>query len=144
MRHDDGHVGKVDSNIVDVHWITVFQPHAAAARHSGANARMPGVKYHRKFRFSNHFIEWIHGFVVGVKLLQRRMELESANAALCAISRRASFTASGPRIGSTLAKAITISLFSAAKSTTSSFETCGRPVSRSSTEKTTQPILRDR
>ena len=47
-------------------------------------------------------------------------------------------------MGSTLAKAITMSLFSAAKAATSSFETCGRPVSRSSTEKTTQPILRER
>ena len=39
------------------------------------------MKNHRELRFGDHFIKRIGGFVVGVKLLQRRMQLEAANAA---------------------------------------------------------------
>ena len=42
------------------------------------------------------------------------------------------------------AKAIATSAFAAAKSATSSFESCGRPDSRSSTENTTHAMRRDR
>src|SRR5215831_16713046 len=57
---------------------------------------------------------------------------------------RDSRTPSAPRDGSMLANAIAMSAFSAANSTTLSLGTIGRPVSFSSTGKTTQPIFRER
>src|SRR5581483_981932 len=61
--------------------VSVFEAHAAAPRHARSDAAVAGVEDHRELGFGHYFVERIGGFVVGEKLHQRRMQLESANAA---------------------------------------------------------------
>jgi hypothetical protein len=56
----------------------------------------------------------------------------------------ASRIASGPRVGSTLTNGMAMSEFAEANASTSSFDTCRRPDSRSSTVNTTQASFRER
>src|SRR5262245_55627899 len=79
MRHDDWHIRKVDSYIVDWHRISVFQTDSATAPHSCPDAAVPGVKDHRKPRLCEHFIERVGDAVVRIELLDRWMKLQPAH-----------------------------------------------------------------
>ena len=81
MRHDDRHVREIDRHIVDRHRMAVLQPDAAAASHPGSDSAVSGVKEHRQARFREDLVERIRDAIVGEELLQRRMQLQAANAA---------------------------------------------------------------
>ncbi len=81
MRHDDRHVRKIHSDVIDEHRVAVLQPDAAAAGHTGADAAVPGVEQHGQFCFGEDFVERVRHPIVWRKRLQRRVQLEAANAA---------------------------------------------------------------
>jgi len=66
-------------HVVDVHRIRVLQSHAPATGHAGADTAVPGVKGHREPRLGKNFVERISNMVVGVELLERRMQLEAVD-----------------------------------------------------------------
>ena len=75
MRENDGHVGKIDSHVVDIHRVTVLQPDASAATHSCADSAVARVKDDRQAGFVDDFIKRIDCAIVRMELLQRRMKL---------------------------------------------------------------------
>jgi hypothetical protein len=79
VREDDGHIGKIDGNIIEIHGVRIFQPHVVAGSHARSHARLPGVEQRRLAGLRDRLVERIRQSVVGKKALHRRVELESLN-----------------------------------------------------------------
>ena len=119
----------------------VLEPDAAAARHAGADPAVAGVEEHRQPRLGEHLVERVGQAVVGDELLQRRVELEPADAAA---------SDEPPRLAYRLLSRVRVQADEGKRDVgVSSREvedrlvsTCGRPVSCSSTANTTQAMRR--
>ena len=83
-----------------------FSADAASASHSAADTAVPGVEDHRHLRFRENFVKRIDGSVVCLELLDRWVQLESANTTCGDQATRLVRQLSGPRVGSTLANAM--------------------------------------
>jgi hypothetical protein len=71
VGEDDLHVGKVDRDVVDQHRLAILEPHAAAALHPRAHARMAGVEDGRQLVLGDHLVDRIGHPVIGVRVLHR-------------------------------------------------------------------------
>ena len=67
MCEHDRHVGKIDSDVVDVHRVAVLQPDASPSRHPSADSAVARVKNDREFGLVDHFIKRIDRAIVRVK-----------------------------------------------------------------------------
>ena len=87
MGEDDPQVGEVGGDVVDAHRVRVLQPHAAAARHAGADPGCPGVEQGDQSGFGDDLVEGIEVPVVGPERLGVGVELESAHAGVDQLAR---------------------------------------------------------
>src|SRR5262249_59936655 len=74
MRKNDRHIRKINGDIINVHWVAVFQTNASAAAHACADPAVAGVKNHRQTSFRDDFVKRVNRSVVRVKSLYRRGE----------------------------------------------------------------------
>ena len=112
-------------------------------RHAGADAAVAGVEEDRQLRLGEDFVERVGEAVVGKELLERRMQLQAAHAAgrdeppgvghAPAPARRIDADERDRDVGVLGREGEDVSLVR-----------WGRPVSRSSTVKTTHAIWRER
>ena len=77
MGEDDLHVGEINRDVVDQHWLAVFEPDPAAAAHSGAHAGVPGVEDRGQPVLGDHLVDRLGHPVGGVCVLHDPVELET-------------------------------------------------------------------
>jgi hypothetical protein len=82
MRQDDGHLGKVDRHVVEIHRVGIFEPHAHAARHARTDAGLAGVEERDRAFLGDRLVERIGPAFVGKEALHGGMELEALDAML--------------------------------------------------------------
>src|SRR2546422_810216 len=70
MSHDDGHIRKVDRDIIQVHGVGILEPHATSTTRTTPDARMPGMKYCRQPGLRDYFVEDIGTPIIGIEFLQ--------------------------------------------------------------------------
>src|SRR5690242_19688334 len=81
MCEHDRHMGEVDGDIVDWHWVAVLEPNASAATHAGADAAVAGVEQHWQACFGKDLVERVSMSIVGPELLNRWMQFETSDLA---------------------------------------------------------------